>query len=237
MVHYHNLNFGRLKLARPAVSIHPCLQLSLATLARNCALDQTVRVGLWRIHFRVLPRILQTMMPAEINLKVMLVRKRVIDSFHPRNRSQNLVTHLVHGILHACAVVVCKRSESNFTRLFPRLVEILGPETNLLQTGECLPQPTTLDFGAEDAVPCLLQDCVVALVVSIEGRARALQYEEFVDAGFDGDAAAGFAISRYHFDFADLFAVAVEAVGMWLAVDNDASPTVLNNFDMCSMNV
>jgi hypothetical protein len=219
------------------LSIHPCLQLSLGTLARNGALNQTVRVGLWRIDFRVLSCVLQTVMPAEINLKVVFVRKRVIDRVHSRNRSQNLIAHFVHRILHARAVVICEGLERNFPCLLPRLIEILGPEMDFLQAGECLPKPATLNFCAEDAVPGLWQDGVVALVVTVKSRARALQHEELVDAGLDGDTAASFLVSCYHFNFADLFAITVEAVRMRLAVNDDASPAVLDNLDMCNMDV
>lgn len=177
------------------------------------------------------------MVPAQINLKIMLIRQTVIDGVYAWHCREDLVTHLVHGVLHAGAIIVGERLQRDIPRRLPRFVKRLLAELDFLQARERLPQPAALDFGRENAVPGFWQDRVVALVEAVKRGARALQHQQFVDAALDGDAAAGLLVARHDLHLTNFLAVAVEAVWVRLAVDDHARPAVLDDLDVCGVDV
>lgn len=168
------------------------------------------------------------------NLKVVLVRQRVADSLHKRCCRQNLVAHLVHGVLHASAIVLRKGIQGNRLRRVERSVEFRDHALDLIETGESLPFPLGFDLGAENAVPGLAQARVFVAVEAVEGGAGALEHEELVDAALDRDALS---LADNGLDGADILAVAHERVGVRLAVNGHARPLVGDDLDVGGMDV
>jgi hypothetical protein len=148
------------------------------------------------------------------------------------NSSQNLVSHLVHGRLHTGAVVLGECLQCDISRSFPSTVEVNG--LDLFQCLEELPLPARFDVCAEDAIPGLGQTCVLVAVEAVECRAGALEHQQLLDLGADGRALS---LPCDCLDDANFIAVAVEGVGVRLAVDFHASPSVLDNLDVCSVDV
>lgn len=166
------------------------------------------------------------------NLKVVLVREDIVDLFNLRYSSKNELAHLVHGSLHAGAVVLCESLHRDIPRLLVRAVEV--HIYNLADILERLPLPSRFDLGAEDAVPGLWQPGELIAVEAVECGSRALQHEQLLDLGADLDALI---LARDGLDYADLLAVAVERVRVRLAVDGHAGPAVLDNLNVCSVDV
>jgi len=208
------------------------LQLGLGALADDCALDEAIGVGLRSKNGCVLAQVLDALVPREINLEVMLVGKRIVDSLDERNSGQNVIAHLVHGGLYTGAVVLGEDLKCQVTGSLPCTIEV-----DLLRLGsvlEQLPLPTSLNLGAENAVPGLGKLCVLVTVETMEGRTSALEDEELLNLGANRHALS-FPCNRLN--DAGLLAVTVEGVWVRLAVDVHASPSVLDDLDMCGVDV
>jgi hypothetical protein len=166
------------------------------------------------------------------NLKVMFVGQRIIDSFDFRNGSKNLVAHLVHCRLYTGAVVLGEDLHGDVSRGLP-----CGIEVNRLGFGrilEELPLPTSLNVCAEDTVPGLGKLGILVTVKAVESGTGALQHQQLLYLGADRNALALPGDRLYH---AELLAVTVERVWVWLAVNVHTGPSVLDDLDVCGMDV
>lgn len=166
------------------------------------------------------------------NLEVVLVRQSVVDGLDLGDGSQDGVGHLVHGSLNTGAVILGEDLQCDIPCRLPSTIEVNG--LDFLQCLEKLPLPASLDLCAENAVPGLGQACVLVAVEAVESRAGALQYEKLLDLGADRRSLS---LPCDCLDNADLFTVAIEGVRVRLAIDLHASPSVLNDLDVCGVNV
>jgi hypothetical protein len=210
------------------------LQLSLGVLSRYTAVNQTVGVALRCVNLGVLAVVLQALEPAEVNLKVVLVGQSVLDIRCVRGSNKDLVAHVVHGGLHTRAVLLCKCVDGNLSGSLVALVELVLLFADLFDILELLPLPRVLNLSAENAVPGFGKSGVLVSVEAVEGRAGALENQEAVNAGLNGDALTA---SCDDLDGALVGTVAEEGVRVVLAVDGHATPAVDDNLDMCDVNV
>jgi len=197
--------------------------------ARNLTLDEAIGVGLRRIHLGVLARVLNTLVPGQVNLKVVLVGKRVAGGLDFGSRGQDLLAHFVHGVLHGSALVGRERAQGNRSGVFPGFVKPLDAFVDGRQGRETLPGPAAVDDGAQDAVPGLGKAGEVVADKSVKGRAGALEDSQAGDAALEVDA--GIPADK-SLDGPDVFAVAKEAVGVRGTVDGQAGPAVHHNVDV-----
>lgn len=142
------------------------LQLALRAFAGDCALNETVGVGLRGINGRVLASVFEALVPAQVNLKVVFVGKRVVNGFYQRNCGEDLIAHLVHSVLYAGAAVRREGLEGNIPCSLPRPIKV--HVFGLFHSLECLPQPASLHFSAEDAVPGLRELSILIAVETME---------------------------------------------------------------------
>ena len=80
--------------------------------------------------------------------EVVLVRKGVVYSLNFGYGIQNLLTHLVQGILDAWATFLCEGFKGNGSSRLPRLVKFGNCGMYVLNTAERIPGPTAVDLGA-----------------------------------------------------------------------------------------
>ncbi|CRK29992.1 hypothetical protein BN1708_005120 [Verticillium longisporum] len=188
----------------------------------DLTLDEAVRARLRGVDLGIGARVLEALVPAEVNLKVVLVGQGVGDGLGLGGDLEDLLAHLVHGVLDAGALVLGKGLEGDGAGGVPGGVEAADV---LLDGGEAVgegPGPGGVDVGGEDAVPGLGQGGVRVADEAVEGRAGGLEDGELLDAARQGDAVAGDA----GLDGARLLAVAQEGVRVRLAVDVEARPAV-----------
>jgi hypothetical protein len=157
----------------------------------------------------------------------MLIRQCIVDGLNLRDSLQNKIAHLIHGRLHTGAIILGECLHSDIPRSLPRGIEVHS--LGLLCVLEQLPLPPCLDLRAEDTVPRLGQLGVLVAVEAMKCRPRALQHEQLLDLGADGNTLV---FAGHGLDYPGFFAVAVEGVRVWLAVDVHARPTVLDDLDV-----
>lgn len=85
----------------------------------------------------------------------MLVWQRIVNRSDGRHSGQNLITHLVHGVLDACATVRGKGLDRDGPGTVPRLVKFWYHRFDMVESIEGLPCPSAVDFGAQDTVAYL----------------------------------------------------------------------------------
>ena len=158
----------------------------------------------------------------------MLVGQGVVGLVSLGHGIQDLLAHLVHGVLDRRALVLGKSLERDVAGRLPRLVEALNALLHLGQVGELLPGPAGVHVGGQDAVPRLLEGGELVPHEAVEGGAGALEHLQADDAALEEDALPG----NGGLDVAGLLAVAQEAVGVGLAVDGHARPAVDRHVDV-----
>lgn len=168
------------------------------------------------------------------NLKVVLVGQAVNDRLDLGCLCQNLLAHLVHGVLHAGRVLLCKRLHGDCPGIRVCFVENGLLLLHLLEAAKLVPLPCRLDLCAENAVPRLRQTGELVAVEAVECRARRLEHKQLLDSTLDADALA---LAEDGLDGADLGAVAEERVRVWLALDLHARPAVHNDLDVAGVDV
>lgn len=172
-------------------------------------------------------------MPAEVDLKVVLVGQRVGGRQGLGHGGEDLLAHLVHCVLHAGALVLGKGLHCDVAGGAPRWVELGHGGADGGQVRE-LPGPGGVDVGGEDAVPGLGEGGVLVADEAVEGGAGGLEDGELLDGAGEGDAVlAGDA----GLDVAGLLAVAEKGVRVRLAIDGHAGPAVLDDFDVRGVDV
>jgi len=161
-----------------------------------------------------------------------LVGQRVVDGLNQRNRSQNLVAHLVHSVLDTSTHIGSECLERNVPRSLPRSIVIHS--LRLIKRLEDLPLPARLNLRAENTIPGLRKLCELVAVKAVERRPGALKYQQLLDLRAERDALA---LSGHRLDNANLLAVTEERVRVRLAVNSHARPAVLNDLDVCGVDV
>jgi hypothetical protein len=161
-----------------------------------------------------------------------LVRQRIVDSVNLRNSSQDLVAHLVHCRLYTGAVVFSEDLHCNVPRSRPCSIEV--DRLRLVRILEQLPLPASLDICAENPVPGLRELGVLIAVEAVESRSSALQHEQLLDLGADGNALA---LASNRLDNAELISITVERVRVRLSINVHAGPSVLDDLDVCRVDM
>jgi len=161
------------------------------------------------------------------NLEVVLVRQGVANDLGLGNGFEDLLAHLVHGILDRGALVDGKGLHGNLAGALPGGIEALNALLNGSKR-EALPSPGSIDIGRQDAIPGLAQAGVLVPDEAMEGRASALEHSQAANTTLDVEAIAG----GGHFNSALLLAVAEEAVRMRGAVNLHARPPMHNDLDV-----
>lgn len=165
----------------------------------------------------------------------MFVRESVVDSVNLRVGSQNILTHLVHGVLHARAVLVCKSVHGDAAGSRPGFIETVGSSLDVLDSLEETPLPVTFNGGAENAIVRLGEDGVRIVDIEAEKRrAGTLQNQEILDARLNGDALA---LASNDVDDSCVIAVAVEGMRMRLALERHSRPAMNNDIDVSHVDV
>lgn len=158
--------------------------------AGNSAFDETIGVALWSVDLSVLSCVLQAVVPVKVDLEVVFVGQRIVNCFDQRSRGQDLLAHLIHGILYAGALVFGERLECDFACILPCFVELRNLPLNVIESSENLPFPASIDRGAEDTVPDFGQSGVIVPNEGVESRSGALQHQKIGDCGSDLNALA-----------------------------------------------
>ena len=116
------------------------------------------------------------MVPTQVDLKVVLVGQGIIDGLNAWSSFKNLVTHFVHGVLHAGTRVFRERLHGDITSLGPSFIDSLCLGFDLVDTGENLPRPASVDGSAENPIIHIWQCREVVANEAMELGASALQY-------------------------------------------------------------
>ena len=199
----------------------------------------------------VLASVFQTLVPREIylwvsygsvvgqynlltNLEIVLIREGVINCFDQWRRCQDLFAHLIHGVLDASTVVRSERLQGNLAGSIPRLVKLGYHRLDFGKGGEGLPLPASLYLRAQNAVPYLRELSVCIAVEAVEGRTSALKNKKFLNLGAQGDALV---FPCNGLDNTNFLAVAEEGVWVWLSINGHARPPVLDDLDVCGVDV
>jgi hypothetical protein len=164
----------------------------------------------------------------------MLVGQRVLDSVNIWHCLQDMLTHLIHGILHRRAVLLRKQLHRNLTCRSPRLIELWNRGSHRSQRLEVVPLPRAIDLGGQNPVPDLREGGVLITNEAVELGASALQDQQ------SGDAAANFDALSFtggNFNVPRLVSVTEERVGVGLPIQSHTGPAVDDDFHVSSMDM
>ena len=169
------------------------------------------------------------------DFKIMLIWQSVVDFLYESDFSQDLLAHLVHGVLHTWTFILGKSLHGDGTCRLPRLIEDLLLSLDRVKSLECLPLPAGVDCGTQDSILSLWKDGILVLgVETIESGTSTLENEEAFNARANGDALVSTGDGFYD---PGVLAVAKERVRMRLSIDGHASPTVLDDAHVNDMDV
>ena len=168
------------------------------------------------------------------NLKIMLIRQRILHRLNQRLIPQNLIRHLVHGILHTGTIILGKDPQGNIPRLSPGSIKPRHVRAHLIQIPKALPAPIRRDIGTQHTIPRLFQRGVLVAQEAPELRVCALEYRQAADTR--GDIHAG-GLGHVDLHGAGLLAALDEGVRVWLAVDGHAVPAVGDDVGMGGVDV
>lgn len=168
------------------------------------------------------------------NLEIMLVRQRVLDSLNVWHCLQNVLAHLIHGILHGWAVLLRKQLHRNFTCSRPRLVELWNGSPHRSQTLEVVPLPRAIDLGGQNPVPDFRESGVLITDEAVELRASALQDQQSSDAAANFDALS---FPGSNFNVPRLVSITEERVGVGLPIQSHTGPAMDYDLHVSSMDM
>lgn len=164
----------------------------------------------------------------------MVVGKRVLHRLDQRHTREDLLAHLVHGVLHTGAVILGKGLEGNFASQLPSSIELVGMSLNLGQAVEPAPLPVGSNISAQDAVPGLLEGSILVTDKAPELGVGALEHGQAIDGGVDVNALA---LDNVNLHIAGLGTILDERVRVFLAIDVHAHPAVGDDVDVGSVDV
>lgn len=162
------------------------------------------------------------------------VRQGVRDSGEIRHSIKNQLAHLVHSGLNTGAVVLGESLEGGVAGTLPGMVELAGVGLDIRQAAEAAPLPASINAGAQDTIPGLLESGVLVTEEAVELGAGALKHGKAVDGGVDINALA---LDHVNLDIAGLAAILDEGVGVRLAINVHAHPAVGNNVNVGGVDV
>ena len=168
------------------------------------------------------------------NLEIVLIGEGVVNRFDQWHCCQDLFAHFIHGVLDASTVVRSEGLQSNLAGSIPRLVKLGHYRLDFGKGGEGLPLPASLNLGAQNAVPCLRELSVCVAVEAIEGRTGALKNKKLLNLGAQEDALV---FPCNGLDNTNFLAVAEKGVWVWLSINGHARPPVLDDLDVCGVDV
>lgn len=168
------------------------------------------------------------------NLKIMLIRQRILNSLNQRLERQNLIRHLIHRILHTGTIILRKGLQRDIPSRSPSSVEFGHVNLHLIQTGKVLPVPVCIDIGAEDAIPRLAKSRILIPNKAPELGIGALEHGKVLDGRVDVNALV---LGYVDLDGPGFLTVLVEGVGMGLAVDGHAGPAVADDVGLGGVDV
>ena len=158
----------------------------------------------------------------------MLVGQGESDSLDLWGRVEDLLGHLVHGILNAGAFVFSESLHANGRSILKSLVELGSCLLDGLGIRE-LPAPSGIDISRENPVMGLTERGELVADEAVESRPRALEHAQAGDAADETDAILP---GDPGLDVAGVLAVPPERVGMGFAVDGHAGPAVGDDLDV-----
>lgn len=153
------------------------LQLG-SNLSLDRRLDETVGIRKRNIDFSILAEVLDALVPAEVEVNIMLVGKRKVDSVDLGNILDKLSGNVVHGSLDRGRALEGKDTEGSVAGLVVSIVEkaLVGIVINVSNVGKALsvPLPSGIDVSGENTVSSFLKSGVVANIVAVKHRAGGL---------------------------------------------------------------
>lgn len=164
----------------------------------------------------------------------MLVRQRIGNQVCLRHGGQDLLAHLVHGILHTGALILGKSGERNVASLLPCRVKLGARLPHGLYIRKGLPLPGSVNISGQDAVPGLSQSGVLVPNEAVEGRSSTLEHSQTHDAAANDDVVLA---ADAGLDSACLLAVAQKAVWVRFSLDLHARPAVRDDLDIGDVDV
>jgi len=163
-----------------------------------------------------------------------VVGQRVIDSLKQRLSGEDDLSHLIHGSLNTGAVVLGESLEGGVTGNSPGVIELVSIGLDLGEAAEAAPLPVSGNVGAKDTVPGLLESSELITKETVELRTGALEHSQILDGGLDVDT---FALVDINLGVAGFAALLDKGVGVRLAINVHAHPTVGNNVNVGSVNM
>lgn len=164
----------------------------------------------------------------------MLVGQRVFHRLDQGLESQDLVGHLVHGILHTGTVVLSEGLKSDITSSSPGSVELGNVGLDFIKIAEALELPIGVDIGAENAIPCFGESGVLITDEAPELGVGALKNCKAMDGRVDVNTLA---LGHIHLHVSGFLAVPVERVWVRLAVDVQTGPAVGDDVNVRNVDV
>lgn len=164
----------------------------------------------------------------------MLVGQRIVNRGDGWHSAQDLIAHLVHGVLDASATVGGKCLDCDSPGTIPGRVKFWHHGLDMVESIKGLPCPSTVDFGAQDTVVHIRERRVLVADKVMEGRPSAFEDEKTGDRRTDGDALT---FPSNGFDITRLCAITEKGVRMRLSVDCHPSPTMCNDLDVSGVDV
>lgn len=208
-------------------------------VSRNGALDQTVRIGLRSIDLSVLASVLETLMPAKVDLEVVLVWKGVRDVLDLRELLEDGLAHVVHGGLDRCRVLEGEGLEGDVSGAIIGIVKdtVISKLLDLAISRDlgAGPLPAGVDIGGQDSVVGLWEGGIFALMVGVEHRASGLENGEVLQTRGDLKWRTVISLGDGHKTL--FLAVSHEGVRMRLALNIETGPTVLNDINVGSVDM
>lgn len=159
----------------------------------------------------------------------MFVWQRIIDVRNFWHGIQDGLAHLVHGVLHRWAVLLCESLHGDISSIVERLIELWNGRFDRIQPREFAPAPSAIDLGGENSVPDLWESCVRISDKAVELGASAFQNQKSDDSRADLDALAS---CNFGPDVACVVTVAGEGMCVWLSVEDHACPTLYDDLDV-----
>ena len=161
--------------------------------------------------------------------EVVLVRKRVVYGFDFGHGFENLLTHLVPGVLGAWTTFRCKGFEGDGSSGLPRLVEFGNGRLHLLHTAERVPDPSAIDFGAQDSIVDVWQGRVLISIETVKGGPSTFEHQKSGNGRANTDITDTLVFVRSRLHVPGLRAITEEGVRMRLAPYDQSSPSVSDN--------
>lgn len=164
---------------------------------------------------------------AHINANVVLVGQGIVDFLDLGVTCEDLLLHQVQSGLDGSRVISGEGIGGDLANASVDSREVDGTELDRTVGGK---GPLAVNSSGEDTIPDFRKGGVFILVETVEGRASCLQDQELLKTGGDEHLVTStLAINASNLD---ILAVADERVRVGLAINQEASPLVLDDINM-----